>query len=154
MNNELYHYGVVGMKWGVRKDPSSTRSRSIGFNRDRYTNYEIRRAKRIARAGQHKGGLYTAARGVLGYATVKYADMGGRSLARVANVAASSLKMAGRGKEAAMAAVGGAAAWAGFMGMSLVSVERTIAAELYSRNKAYRAKIDNIASQKLYKKGD
>ena len=30
MTNELYHYGVLGMKWGVRKDRSSGSSRNRG----------------------------------------------------------------------------------------------------------------------------
>lgn len=30
MTNELYHYGVLGMKWGVRKDRSSGSSRKRG----------------------------------------------------------------------------------------------------------------------------
>lgn len=28
MGNELYHYGVKGMKWGVRKDPSKAYAKS------------------------------------------------------------------------------------------------------------------------------
>ncbi len=35
MENELYHYGVKGMKWGVRKDRSSSRkNKTKGWSKD------------------------------------------------------------------------------------------------------------------------
>lgn len=45
-NNELYHYGVLGMKWGVRKDRGGDSSkRSLG---NRYHSSSARRIQRDA----------------------------------------------------------------------------------------------------------
>ena len=43
MNNELYHYGVLGMKWGVRRD----RSRSGGSRKKRSMSDDARDASMI-----------------------------------------------------------------------------------------------------------
>lgn len=43
MNNELYHYGVLGMKWGVRRD----RSRSGGSRKKRSMSDDARDAYTI-----------------------------------------------------------------------------------------------------------
>lgn len=153
MNNELYHYGVPGMKWGVRKSTtSSSNNRSIGFNRGRHTNYEIRRARKIASAGQYHGGGTTAFRGLSVYLTGRRANRIGTSLARATATKVASLGGIHASKAAAVAAVGGTAAWAALMALSVRSIERTVAAEVYSRNKDYRKKINAIANEELYRR--
>lgn len=48
MNNELYHYGVLGMKWGVRKNRSTSRSgssRKISWSDDAREASSIKKKK-------------------------------------------------------------------------------------------------------------
>ena len=55
--NELYHYGIKGMKWGVRKEVynSSSRSRKKEIRKDYYKSPEGR-IKRATRIGTLLGG--------------------------------------------------------------------------------------------------
>lgn len=61
-NNELYHYGVVGMRWGVRKDPERTRARREA-RAARYDKRAARYARKSSkyRAKAHRGFLRTSA---------------------------------------------------------------------------------------------
>lgn len=47
--NELYHYGVLGMKWGVRKKRASTNSVGVSKSAKRYKKGEYKEAKRKAK---------------------------------------------------------------------------------------------------------
>ena len=55
-DDELYHYGVLGMKWGVRKDPREAYSKSV----NQLKTYQNKAAKNKAKASDRL--KYKAAR--------------------------------------------------------------------------------------------
>lgn len=60
MNNELKHYGVPGMKWGVRKDRSSGSSKTTGNKTKRITKEKIKeKTKKQCKKAVRKGAEMT-----------------------------------------------------------------------------------------------
>ena len=46
MTNELKHYGILGMKWGVRKNKSNKSNRSVKNNRTNFFRNRFSKLKR------------------------------------------------------------------------------------------------------------
>lgn len=72
MENELFHYGVLGMKWGVRRSRPKSTSRSS--TRSEKTKKRIKVAKQIGKAV-----LPTVALSAITYTMAKQTSASGRS---------------------------------------------------------------------------
>lgn len=72
MENELYHYGVLGMKWGVRRARPKSTSRSSTCSEK--TKKRIKVAKQIGKAV-----LPTVALSAITYTMAKQTSASGRS---------------------------------------------------------------------------
>lgn len=60
-NKELKHYGVLGMKWGVRKAAATTQRKTAEYYEKRYKDAPIQREKMLALKGRNGKPLFTEA---------------------------------------------------------------------------------------------
>lgn len=158
-NNELYHYGVLGMKWGVRryqnKDGSlNAKGKKKFYDEKGNLNKAGKRAKKQAQRYQLGGNASTkstvaisALAGAISYKGFQYArdciHMNG-------NMKITALKMAGASSIKTKAT---AAAFIAGMGaityMQVSPHARNISNNLmYKHDKDYKSRVDSLANMK------
>lgn len=56
MSNELYHYGVLGMKWGIRRNSSAGRSSRVGAKlKKKYDQKREKKTEELQKDTDHYG---------------------------------------------------------------------------------------------------
>ena len=88
-NNYLEHYGVLGMKWGVRKNPTKTLQKSVkrlSKVQRKETKYRVKGTK-LSYKGAKRGDAKKAGKGAkLQYKAARYKKKGDRMLKNMQKV--------------------------------------------------------------------
>ena len=88
-NNYLEHYGVLGMKWGVRKNPTKTFQKSVkrlSKVQRKETKYRVKGSK-LSYKGAKRGNAKKAGKGAkLQYKAARYKKKGDRMLKNMQKV--------------------------------------------------------------------
>ena len=88
-NNYLEHYGVLGMKWGVRKNPTKTFQKSVkrlSKVQRKETKYRVKGTK-LSYKGAKRGNAKKAGKGAkLQYKAARYKKKGDRMLKNMQKV--------------------------------------------------------------------
>ena len=163
MNNELYHYGVLGMKWGVRryqnKDGSlNDRGKKKFYNKKGELNRAGRRAKSQAQKyseyGKMSTGLNLVGAGIGAAASYKGYKYSRDFIHQLGNVTVTAQRMSGVNFNVRKATAAAFIAGMGALTYSQISKPAQQIGNnlMYKHDKDYQKRVDSLADMKLKQK--
>ena len=156
MENELYHFGIKGMKWGIRRYQNADGSLTDAGKRryDKQQQKEKERKKRISGKTARLEKMTDTERNR--YAQKRIKTMGGKGhaiLSETTNYLGKELKTAAKGVAGtAVSSLGTGAAVGGFSIAAGSSAVTVLGATAISRGAKYVSNVYSIGRQKTTKK--